>query len=323
MPNTSTTPQYYESVDLLRGLAAITVGFYHFTNGFLPPTAWLHTLFSHGYLAVEAFFVMSGMIIPLSFAQKGYTISQFKNAFLKRIVRIEPAYWASIVLFIAQDIITNFDRLHTITYFSFSNFFLHIFHANAIFHEPWLRDIYWTLALDWQFYLLLCVSFSLINRREWWVRYPIYALFAFAHSYTSNEWLPYNAIPFGVGLVLFHYYRGYIQKLELGFILSALLFMHFKTFGYEHLLATAISCSIILFIKRVGSIGKFLGKISYSFYLTHLLTGWPLLSGLILLTKNTNCLTIGIFISIGVSVYGAKWFYDLVEKPTLAWAKRF
>jgi len=85
---TANTPptQHFESIDLLRGLTAIVVAFYHFSNFFLPVTNWLHIAFAQGYLGVEAFFVISGLVIPLSFASKNYTIQQFKNVFAKRFV---------------------------------------------------------------------------------------------------------------------------------------------------------------------------------------------------------------------------------------------
>ena len=323
IPLSNTPPtQHFESIDLLRGLTAIVVAFYHFSNFFLPKTNWLHRAFSEGYLGVEAFFVISGMVIPLSFAQKNYTIAQFKTVGVKRIIRIEPAYWASIVLMILIDIFGRLYERGEWPNFSSFNLFLHIFHANAVFNEPWLRGIYWTLAIDWQFYLVVCLAFPLFNRPEFWARYPLYALFLGGHWAASYAWLPYHIVPFGAGVALFHYYRGYANRWELAAILAALLFVHFKAFNYEHCLATAISVGIVLFIKEVGSIGKMLGKISYSYYFTHVFSGWTLLNGLAMLTKDPTILTIGVFVAVLISIPFAQWFYNKVEQPTMAWAKK-
>jgi peptidoglycan/LPS O-acetylase OafA/YrhL len=320
----SNTPptQHFESIDLLRGLTAIVVAFYHFSNFFLPKTNWLHRAFSEGYLGVEAFFVISGMVIPLSFAQKNYDIMQFKSVVTKRIIRIEPAYWASIGLMILIDVFGRLYERGEWPNFNGFNLFLHIFHANAVFNEPWLRGIYWTLAIDWQFYLVVCLAFPLFNRAEFWARYPLYAVFLGGHWLSPYAWLPYHIVPFGAGVALFHYYRGYANRWELAAILAALLFAHFKAFNYEHCLATAISVAIILFVKEVGSIGKILGKISYSYYLTHVFSGWTLLNGLAMLTKDPTILTIGVFIAVLISIPFAQWFYNKVEQPTMAWAKK-
>ena len=313
--------QHFESIDLLRGLTAIIVAFYHFSDFFLPKTNWLHSAFAQGYLGVEAFFVISGLVIPLSFAQKNYNIGQFKTVVTKRIIRIEPAYWASIVLMILIDVFGRLYERGEWPHFSVFNLFLHIFHANAVFNESWLRGIYWTLAIDWQFYLVVCLAFPLFNRSEFWARYPLYAVFLGGHWLAPYAWLPYHIVPFGAGVVLFHYYRGYANRWELATILAALLFAHFKAFNYEHCLATAISVGIILFVKKVGNIGKFLGKISYSYYLTHVFSGWTLLNGLAMLTKDPTILTIGVFVAVLISIPFAQWFYNQVEQPTIMWAK--
>ncbi len=320
-PNPPPT-QHFESIDLLRGLTAIVVAFYHFSDFFLPKTNWLHRAFSEGYLGVEAFFVISGMVIPLSFAQKNYSIAQFRTVVTKRIIRIEPAYWASIGLMIFIDVFGRLYERGEWPNFNGFNLFLHIFHANALFNEAWLRGIYWTLAIDWQFYLVVCLAFPLFNRTELWARYPLYALFLVGHWAAPYAWLPYHIVPFGAGVVLFHYYRGYANRWELAAILAALLFAHLKAFNYEHCLATALSVGIILFIKEVGKIGKFLGKISYSYYLTHVFSGWTLLNGLAMLTKDPTILTIGVFVAVLISIPFAQWFYSKVEEPTMAWAKK-
>jgi peptidoglycan/LPS O-acetylase OafA/YrhL len=313
---------HFDSVDLLRGLAALVVGFYHFSDYFLQKTNPLSIAFAKGYLGVEAFFVISGFVIPYSFAAKGYTIRQFWSVFIKRIVRIEPAYWASIGLMMLKDTFVNVVFYTQLPVFSIYNLFLHVFHANAIMHEAWMRGIYWTLAIDWQFYLLVCGTFFLINRTEWWARWLVYAFFAYAHWYAPYEWLPYHIAPFGAGVILFHYYRGYMTQQELAIALPALILVHYDGFDYTHGLATALSCAVILCFKKVGSWGKFLGKISYSFYLTHIFSGWAIVSGAAMMTKNETYLTIAVVIGIAFSVLFAHWFYNRVEKPTLDWVKR-
>jgi peptidoglycan/LPS O-acetylase OafA/YrhL len=322
MQTTSPPAQHFDAIDLLRGLTAIIVAFYHFSNYFLPSNNWLHIAFAQGYLGVEAFFVISGMVIPLSFAQKNYDIRQFGSVVLKRIIRIEPAYWASIGLMIFIDVFGSLYEHKGFPHFGIFNLFLHVFHANAVFNEAWLRGIYWTLAIDWQFYLVVCLAFSLFNRSEWWARYPLYAVFLSGHWFASYAWLPYHIVPFGAGVALFHFYRGYANRWELAVILVALLFAHFKAFGYEHCLATAVSVGIILFVKKAGSVGKFFGKISYSYYLTHVFSGWTLLNSLATFTKDPTLLTFAVFAAVLVSIPFAQWFYNWVEQPTMAWAKK-
>lgn len=316
--------QHFHSIDLLRGLAALTVAFYHYTDFFLAKTHPLSIFCHYGYLGVEAFFVISGMVIPYSLSLKGYTIRQFGRQFVSRIIRIEPAYWASIVLMLMKDASVWFVKADKWIELDFYNLFLHVFHFNAIMHEPWLRGIYWTLAIDWQFYIVLLLFFALFNRREWWIRYPIYALFAFGHWYFPYEWLPYHVASFGAGYILFQYYRGYIGQKELAIILPAMLLMHYRGFDMTHCLATAIPCAIILFINKEWNWSKFIGKTSYSFYLTHVVTGWLLLDGAAEIAgENGWFMGTAIFVAVAFSLLFSKYFYDWVEEPTIQWGKNW
>ena len=316
--------QHFDSIDLLRGLAALTVAFYHYTDFFLSKTHPLSISFAHGYLGVEAFFVISGLVVPYSFAQKNYTVRQFVRQFVSRIIRIEPAYWASIVLMLLKDASIWLIKANMLMPLNYYNLFLHIFHANAVMHEPWLRGIYWTLAIDWQFYIVVLLVFALFNRREWWIRYPIYVLFAYGHWYFPYEWLPYHVASFGAGFMLFHYYRGYMDEKELAVVLPALLLMHCRGFDWKHCLATTIPCAIILFAHAKWQWAKFIGKTSYSFYLTHILSGWLLLDGATLIAKDNGWfMGAAVLLAIAFSLLFAKYFYDWVEEPTLKWAKNW
>ena len=89
--------QRFEELDLLRGLAALTVVFGHFAATF-PALAWWSLPFQYGPLsifiaghqAVVFFFVLSGFVLSLPF-QKGTPVSY--NVYItKRILRIYPPY---------------------------------------------------------------------------------------------------------------------------------------------------------------------------------------------------------------------------------------
>lgn len=85
-----------ESVEILRGVAAFSVMWFHLTNGnsqFLPSGGLLKLSGAYGYLGVQLFFVISGFIIPYSLSIRNYQVKTDGLGFLvRRIVRIEPAY---------------------------------------------------------------------------------------------------------------------------------------------------------------------------------------------------------------------------------------
>src|SRR5690349_948892 len=83
---------YYAGLDGLRGIAILLIIGYHIFD-FIP-------LFNHGWLGVDLFFVLSGFLITdillKTRGQKGY----LKNFYVKRILRIFPVYYLTLVVFI-------------------------------------------------------------------------------------------------------------------------------------------------------------------------------------------------------------------------------
>ena len=91
-------------VDQLRGLAALSVAWFHLTNQYHD---WAGQSGSFGWLGVEVFFVISGFVIPLSLAgdwqQRG--VRALPLFLARRIVRIEPPYLASVLIVVLLNII--------------------------------------------------------------------------------------------------------------------------------------------------------------------------------------------------------------------------
>src|SRR3954470_23823868 len=72
-------------LDPLRGIAALAVTWFHFTNGrpgYLP-SGLLKSSGSFGWLGVEVFFVISGFVIPYALWGAGYRIERLGRFMLK------------------------------------------------------------------------------------------------------------------------------------------------------------------------------------------------------------------------------------------------
>ncbi len=88
---------YLSSLDLLRGLAAVAVCYFHFTHGnpdFLSKTNILYQSGRYGFLGVDVFFVISGFVIPYAMYRGMYRFKNFGTFLLKRVIRIEPPFFA-------------------------------------------------------------------------------------------------------------------------------------------------------------------------------------------------------------------------------------
>jgi peptidoglycan/LPS O-acetylase OafA/YrhL len=85
--------QRFHSLDGLRGVCAVTIFLHHLL--FLVMTA---NPIGHGYLAVDAFFVISGFVIAASYEERlmnGMRVGAFLKA---RIRRLGPTYWFGLIL---------------------------------------------------------------------------------------------------------------------------------------------------------------------------------------------------------------------------------
>src|SRR6476659_5303120 len=81
----------YETLDGLRGVGALWVMFLHFAPSFGVPSP------SHGYLAVDLFFCLSGFVLSKSYAERLKEGMSFAEWMAVRLIRLYPLYSISIV----------------------------------------------------------------------------------------------------------------------------------------------------------------------------------------------------------------------------------
>lgn len=73
----------YAALDLLRGIAAVAVLVFHAQSG----TGW--QLFTHGYLAVDLFFVVSGFVVSAAYEPRLNAGTSFTNFMVSiRLLRL-------------------------------------------------------------------------------------------------------------------------------------------------------------------------------------------------------------------------------------------
>ncbi len=100
MEQSFSTPQSaqprYDILDGLRGVAAMLVIWYHFFQGFAPPT---EQMMNHGYLAVDFFFVLSGFVLGYAYDKRWQSGNMTAGRFmLRRVIRLHPMVVLSVVL---------------------------------------------------------------------------------------------------------------------------------------------------------------------------------------------------------------------------------
>jgi peptidoglycan/LPS O-acetylase OafA/YrhL len=116
-------------------------------------------------LGVEAFFVISGFVIPYSLCLRSYRLSDSVDFFVRRLKRLEPPYLACIVFVVALQFLSSITPGFLGKPFAIGlpQLLAHFAYLNAILEYGWLNPVFWTLAIEFQFYIFMAFAFPLLN----------------------------------------------------------------------------------------------------------------------------------------------------------------
>ncbi|RYU75796.1 acyltransferase family protein [Hymenobacter persicinus] len=328
-----TEKKYIQGLDFLRAVAALSVCLYHFSGAALPKVinVYMKPLFASGWLGVDIFFVISGFIIPYSLLGKKYSVTQIGPYLVKRIIRINPPAYAAMALVLAQwfliDRFINHNQVYTgaIT-------LPQIFH-NMIFTVPftqykWVVGIFWTLAIEFQFYIFIGLFFNfLFESNHLWkfvAGYLAVSLLQYLPFADFRNFFHYSSL-FAMGGIALLYHQNRVSKLEFGVVMLIFTAVAFWQLEPTITLTGLATVAAILFTRVENKLFALIGKISYSFYLIHVLLGTTAEFVLVrLITPDTEIKKVIItLLCIVCALLGAYVFYTLVEKPFIELAKRY
>ena len=309
------------SIELLRGIASVMVCFFHLSNGnprFLPPGNTLRQSGSVGWAGVEIFFVISGFIIPYAMFSKNYAVSDILVFLKKRIIRIEPPYLISIVLVIALNFLSTLSPFYRGAPFAvnWANAAGHIAYLNAFTGAPWLNDVYWSLAIEFQYYLVIALTFGLLTSEKGVLRLLFFVIFA-ASSFLK---LPANAFIFSfagyflAGILLFQFVCGIISIREFGLLMTVVLALLFYKYGPFMTVLVVFTSLIIAYVNEIPSFLRWLGMISYSLYLIHIPIGGRIINIAETKIHSVFLRECVVFVAFFICLVAAALFYTYIEK---------
>jgi peptidoglycan/LPS O-acetylase OafA/YrhL len=148
-------------LDGVRAFACFAVICYHvnhLTVNHLWSSAQMGSILSNtlqsGFSGVTLFFILSGFLLFMTYARSllfDEAWPQMKRFYLRRIFRILPGYYVSLVLMVLifHREYLQFDHLGQL-----SLFFSFLMDATAQTYQK-LNGPFWTLAIEWQFYMFL------------------------------------------------------------------------------------------------------------------------------------------------------------------------
>ncbi len=317
------------TLEYLRGLASLSVAWFHMTNGF--KDSWVAWAGSGGWLGVEAFFVISGFVIPYSLwsSYESYSLRDLPHFLGRRVLRIEPPYLISILMVLAlgwaSSLAPGFQGQPPA--FEPGQVAAHLLYLVPFTQFSWLQPVYWTLAFEFAFYITIAFLFpSLSGPGRFLMFLAVAAGLAILVAFGLASTLILLFV-MGVGV-----YRcltgqdrhlmtltilvacGLIMALEkapaqaaVGFITSVLILYHSYLFKYIKIFTTPLA---------------WLGTISYSLYLVHVPIGGRVVNiGKRFVHDDLGYLAVA-FIALLCSLVAAYVFYRLVEVPAMRLAQK-
>jgi len=309
------------AIQALRGIASLAVCWFHFTNGnttFLPAGV-LKSSGVDGWMGVEMFFVISGFVIPYALFKGSYQVRNFPRFLVKRIVRLDPPYLASIGLILAVAYASSRSSLYTGVPFelNFSQILLHVGYLNAFFQKGWLNPVFWSLAIEFQYYLLIGLIFPFILSRKRSVRLIAEAgLLTAALSIRNDAFVFKYLAAFLMGILVMQFYVRLIGIRELLLMAVPVIVGCVAALGYKVTLVSVISACALLIPNLHSRLLWFLGDISYSLYLVHVPIGGRIINLSQRFVHGESGKILVLLLALSLSIAFAYLLFRFVEKPS-------
>ncbi|MCF3648702.1 acyltransferase family protein [Synoicihabitans lomoniglobus] len=326
-------------LDVLRGLAALAVCLFHLQGEHLSRWPLIGTLFSHGYLGVYAFFVISGYVIPLSLHGKIVSGIEYRHFLHRRFLRLYPVYVVAVIFTVAlwygSSWVPGFQgNAPSISPFDYLvNFTL----TAGVANQPWILVVSWTLAIEAQFYVLIGLSIPLFRHQTFVVRYATLLAWAFMAFVSPDiEWVTSYGPIFGLGIALYMRSKSLLGRSALGgYILIAFLIQTrnlgwsvvTETEAWSSINLTSYLVSVVTMLAIViakdfrSAILVNVGHISYSLYLVHVPIGGRVVNLSHRLGNAWWIELLAMITAIAFSMAVAQLFYRFIEAPSHRWAR--
>ena len=326
-----------DGLDALRGIAALGVVLLHFTTDFqreFQPSRAASLAFPWGVYGVNLFFLISGFVIFMTVERT----QQPADFLISRVSRLYPAFWVAVMLTAATLLLAPLTE-------TLSNQKLLTRTAiNLTMFESWfgvghLDSVYWTLQVEWAFYLVMLlviwrgrvdqalnvltalVALALVDHLliprpvPAWYR-PVQQLLFLEHAYL-----------FTAGVVLYQARLGWRPRhlSILGLCLASPASAgYFPNNPLKDTLTSALLMALVYLTcsGRLNLLANrpliYLGRISYSLYLTHHVMGLALLRRLDRLGVQPD---FALGATLGCCLVLAALLRRWVEQPSMNWMR--
>ena len=307
-------------IKFLRAFASLSVCWFHLTNGninFLDD-GFLKDSGKYGWVGVEIFFVISGFILPYALVRSNYKLKNYGKFILKRLARLEPPFILTIIVVILLNYISSLMPFYKGQSFfiDFTGLVLHFGYLNAFFNYQWVNPVFWTLAIEFQYYIIIGLVTPLLFFRKNISLILFIIICSLSFYFQKDSHIGYWINLFVLGFISTQYYCEVISRKRYLFCLSLIVVIILFKYGTVQTIASLFAIFCIFFINTNNFIIGFFANISYSLYLIHIPIGGRIIN---LATRfDDNLITKILFLSLAlfISIIASYLLYRYVEKPS-------
>jgi peptidoglycan/LPS O-acetylase OafA/YrhL len=376
MPSSQgTAATHFEALDGWRGICACCVVLFHF-HGYSP--IYTSPLVRNSYLFVDFFFVLSGFVIAWNYAARLDSWHGFKRFLILRLGRVYPLHIFMLFCFLAYEtvkLVNGFGRPSPPETFTGGNQPMAVLTNVFLVQSLNLHDSLtwngpaWSISTEFWTYVVFALISVWLGMRNWVlvaaaVTAPIllYQVSTTGMDITYDYGLIRCLFGFALGVACCRIYRqrpqapgagvGVMTILECVVVASVLLFVSTAGTSAWSLLAPFVfALAVLVFAAEQGLLSRlfglpplrWLGKLSYSIYLTHFLiviavptavkqifhvdlwTPFALTSGqyLQLFGRNNVEGTFFYLLVLALTLAFSAFTYRWVETPGREWSRRW
>lgn len=350
--------QRFLFLDALRGIAALYVALFHFYSILKEKTqfsfpALIDMILLEGAVGVQIFFVLSGFVIAYSIYRQNITLEFLTRFFIRRSVRLDPPYWIAILLtLLASSFSVVFFTKPIDDLPSFRDIAANLFYLQDFLQMERIIHVSWTLCLEIQLYLFFVAFTGLLlwmqkigkmkekgfNSFIFLLAFGSLFLFSLAQNLKFSYFQPMPGLftpywyNFFIGCLLCWVHLKAVRLRYYWLSCACMIFSLLIAFNKQ--VSEALLISLIIYgVSAKGRLHdllafqpfQYLGKISYSLYLTHWLFAGKLLDALARRFSDQIDPIAGVALlglCLMVALITAHFFYQWIEFSSMRWSRQ-
>lgn len=183
--------------------------------------------------------------------------------------------------------------------------------------------VYWTLAVEAQYYVLIGLLFPLLIHRLEGVRVITIGIWILLPLIISIKGSVFGYLAlFGVGIVLFLGKEQLISRAAFILLMTAACLVHYIVSDFSNAIIGLLTALAIIYSPEIKSRALEIGTISYSVYLIHMIVGGRVINLFERLPDTFFYRVSGLLIALLVTLGCSAIFYLLIEGPSHRFSKK-